>query len=83
MHQAEIRRKLRENSRRAQEDWLRALRRFEEVKRSVPLSVPLPDDVRIPASRAYTEALQAHREAVRLGAEFSPRRVLPSGFWRS
>ncbi len=36
MDEAEIRRKLRENSRKAQENWL---------KRSVPRSVPPPDDV--------------------------------------
>jgi hypothetical protein len=71
MDQDEIRLQLREESRVAWEIFADASKRFEEAKWAVPRGVPFPDDVRIAASREYTEALRAHREAAKLAYEFA------------
>jgi|HubBroStandDraft_2_1064218.scaffolds.fasta_scaffold633952_1 hypothetical protein len=71
MDRERVRLQLRESSRAAWEAFVGASQRFDEVKRAVPQGVPLPDDARIAASREYTRALQAHREAGKLAYEFA------------
>lgn len=79
MEREQIRRKLRENSRAAWEAYTGASERFDSVKRAVPPGAPFPDSVRIAASREYTRALQAHREAAKLAYDFTVYGKLPPG----
>ncbi len=71
MDRAQICYQLRENSRAAWEAVADASQRFDELKQAVPSGEPFPDDARIAASREYTRALQAHREAAKLAYEFA------------